>query len=284
MAIRLENVKYTYMPGTPFEKEALSGINLEIGDGELTAIIGHTGSGKTTLMQLFNGLLQPTEGRVIVDGEVLCRKTAAAIRRKVGYVFQYPESQLFEETVAKDIAFALKREKISREETEKRVLEAIETVGLDESFLERSIFELSGGQKRRVAIAGVIVSKPSYLLLDEPASGLDPAGKKEMLEFLKGLNDKGITVVFVSHDMDDVTETAKRVIVVDNGKIFADGTPREVFSRGGELKSCGLDTPEITKLFQALNERLPFIRPDVFSLEEGKNELMRLKCEGRLGL
>ena len=284
MAIRLENVKYTYMPGTPFEKEAISGINLEIGDGELTAIIGHTGSGKTTLMQLFNGLLQPTEGRVIVDGEVLCRKTAAAIRRKVGYVFQYPESQLFEETVAKDIAFALKREKISREETEKRVLEAIETVGLDESFLERSIFELSGGQKRRVAIAGVIVSKPSYLLLDEPASGLDPAGKKEMLEFLKGLNDKGITVVFVSHDMDDVTETAKRVIVVDNGKIFADGTPREVFSRGGELKSCGLDTPEITKLFQALNERLPFIRPDVFSLEEGKNELMRLKCEGRLGL
>ncbi len=284
MPIVLDNVTFTYSPDTPFERTAVKDCSLRIENGEFLAIIGHTGSGKTTLTQLMNGLLLPdkNKGTVTVDGELLTKKTAVDIRRKVGYVFQYPEHQLFEETVYKDIAFGLKRFKLSAEEEDKKIRRAAELVGLSEELLERSIYELSGGEKRRVAISGVIVSEPDYLILDEPASGLDPAGKNDILNFMKRMNEMGKTVIFISHSMDDVAENAKRVVVINEGNVAMDGTVSDVFSQFGTLRGYGLDVPELNKLFFRLNQRFPFVNPNVFTLKEAREEIRRLTDEGRL--
>ena len=286
MSLVLENVTFTYMPKTPFEKTALNDVSLSVESGEFTAIIGHTGSGKTTLLQHFNGLLIPdkNKGSVFVDGEKITKKNVRDVRMKVGYVFQYPEHQLFEETVFKDIAFGLKRLKLSDEEIKERVLAAAKTVDLDEALLERSVFELSGGEKRRVAICGVLVTNPSYLLLDEPASGLDPAGKREIMKLLKSLNDRGITIVFISHSMDDVAENARRVVIVNDGGIGLDGTPYEVFKNRELLTSWGLDVPEVTKLFDDLRIKSGLDIPHVIKISEGVKLVEKLKAEGRLKL
>ncbi|MBP5766550.1 MAG: energy-coupling factor transporter ATPase [Clostridia bacterium] len=284
MSLALENVTFTYMPKTPFEKTAINDVSLTVESGEFTAIIGHTGSGKTTLLQHFNGLLQPdkNKGSVYVDGEKITKKNLRDVRMKVGYVFQYPEHQLFEETVFKDIAFGLKRLKLSDEETRERVLAAAKTVELDEALLERSVFELSGGEKRRVAICGVIVTNPKYLLLDEPASGLDPQGKREIMKLLKSLNERGITIVFISHSMDDVAENARRVVIVNDGRIGLDGTPYEVFKNRELLTTWGLDVPEVTILFDNFARESGMDIPHVIKVSEGVELVRKLKAEGRL--
>ena len=287
MSIQLNNVTHTYMPGTPFEKVALENINLEIKEGEFVAVIGHTGCGKSTLVQHFNGLLKPDSGKgyVIVDGVGIEKKTLVDVRKKVGLVFQYPEHQLFEQTVYKDIAFGLRKLKLSEEEEAKRVFEAADMVGLDRTLMDRSVYELSGGQKRRVAIAGVLVMKPSYLVLDEPAAGLDPEGKNDMLRFAKKLNrEHGTTIVLISHCMEDVADYAGRVIVMDDGKIILDGTSQYVFSKHELLKSIDLDIPEITKLFLELKKLNPDVDDNVFTVDDAVNavEAMRLKGVCRL--
>lgn len=281
MSIKLTNVSHTYMPKTPFEKTALKNIDLEIEQGEFVAVIGHTGCGKSTLVQHFNGLLRPDSGEVSIDGVVLEKKNTMELRKKIGLVFQYPEHQLFEETVYKDIAFGLKRMKLSPAEQEKLILDAAEKAGLDRSLMDRSVYELSGGQKRRVAIAGVIVMNPSYLVLDEPAAGLDPEGKNEMLRFAKRLNkEQGTTIVLISHCMEDVAETAERVIVMDDGEILMDGRTSYVFSKHEILKEKGLDVPEITGLFIRLHQENAEVNPNIFTVKEGVEEIKRLQRKG----
>lgn len=281
MSIRLVNVTHTYMPKTPFEKVALKNVTLEIREGEFVAVIGHTGCGKSTLVQHFNGLLRPDSGEVYVDGVKLEKKNTAALRKKIGLVFQYPEHQLFEETVYKDIAFGLKRLKLPPEEQEKRVYAAAEKVGLDRSLMERSVYELSGGQKRRAAIAGILVMEPAYLILDEPAAGLDPEGRKEMLRFAGKLNrEQGTAIVLISHSMEDVAETAGRVIVMEDGEIVMDGTPAGVFSHYELLQSKGLGVPEITGLFIRLHRVCPEVSPQVFTVEQAVAEIRRLQEKG----
>ncbi len=284
MSIVVKNLKHIYMPKTPFEKEALKGINLEIEKGDFAAIIGKTGSGKSTLIQHFNGLLLPTEGEVNIDGVAVTKKNLSDIRKKVGFVFQYPEHQLFEDTVFKDIAFGLKRFKLSEEEVKEKVYSAAKLVGLDESLFERSVFELSGGEKRRVAICGVLVLAPSYLLLDEPASGLDANGRREMLSLLNKLNNSGVTVILVSHSMDDVAEYAKRVTVINDGLVALDGTPEEVFSKRDLLRSMDLDVPEVTGMFMDFSEKSGIPLPTVVKKEQGRDLLIKLISEGRFSL
>ena len=283
MSIQLNNVTHTYMPGTPFEKVALENINLEIKEGEFVAVIGHTGCGKSTLVQHFNGLLKPDSGKgsVIVDGVGIEKKNLVDVRKKVGLVFQYPEHQLFEQTVYKDIAFGLRKLKLSEEEEAKRVFEAADMVGLDRNLMDRSVYELSGGQKRRVAIAGVLVMKPSYLVLDEPAAGLDPEGKNDMLRFAKKLNrEHGTTIVLISHCMEDVADYAGRVIVMDDGKIILDGTSQYVFSKHELLKSIDLDIPEITKLFLELKKLNPDVDDNVFTVDDAVNAIEKMRLKG----
>lgn len=280
MSVKLENINCIYMPKTPFEKTALFDINIEIEKGELVGIIGHTGSGKSTLLQHFNGLIMPpknSDGKVIIDGEILTKKNVRDIRKKVGYVFQYPEYQLFEETVYKDIAFGLKKLKLTEEEERSAVLKAAETVGLSEDILEKSVYDLSGGQKRRVAIAGVIVMNPDYLILDEPAAGLDPAGKTDILSFAKKLREeRGTAVVIVSHSMEDIAEIADRIIVMNDGRIVMDGSPCEIFSKKEKLNEIGLSVPEITDLFIRLNAEFPWISKEVYTVEDSVKVLANL--------
>lgn len=284
MSILIKDLKYTYMPKTPFEKTAIHDISLEIRKGEFVAVIGHTGSGKSTLLQHLNGLLLPTEGEVFIDGEKITKKNLSEIRRKVGFVFQYPEHQLFEDTVYKDIAFALKRFKLSNEEIDAKVRKAANTVGLDEALFENSVFDLSGGEKRRVAICGVLVSDPSYLLLDEPASGLDGKGRRDMLALLKKLNSEGVTIVLISHSMDDVAEVADRIILINEGTVALDGTPGEVFSKEELLASMSLDVPEVTKLFNDFSKRSGIPLPTVTTALQGREIIRMLINEGRLVL
>ena len=259
MPIVIEGLTHTYMPGSPFQATAVQEISLTIGDGEFTGLIGPTGSGKSTLIQHLNGLLRPTAGRVLVDGvDVSAKETdRRAIRRKVGLVFQYPEHQLFEETVAKDIAFGPKTLGLDAPEIERRVRAACESVGIHHAELaDRSIYELSGGQMRRVAIAGVLAMEPSVLVLDEPAAGLDPRGREDILHMIKRLHaERAITVVMVSHSMEDVARTVNRIVVMDRGRVVMDGLPTEIFSRGEELRDMGLDVPEAVRLADALRER-----------------------------
>ncbi len=274
MSLKVENLFYTYMKGTPFEKEALNNVSLEIGDGEFVGIIGHTGCGKSTLVQHFNGLLKPEEGRVFIDGELMNKKSLKEMRKKVGMVFQYPEYQLFEETVYKDIAFGLKNEKLSKEEERERVLHAARITGLEEDLLEKSVFELSGGQKRRAAIAGVVVMRPEILVLDEPAAGLDPEGRETILDFARRICDEdGVSVVLVSHSMEDIARVADRVIVMNDGTVEMEGTPEEIFSQSTRLEEIGLTAPQISKLFDKLSQEFPQIPRKVFTVEKAADIL-----------
>jgi len=255
--IEVKNLTHIYMPGSPFESRALDNICLKIEDGEFIGVIGHTGSGKSTLVSHLNALEKNAPGCVFVNGKDLGAKNTnlSEIRREVGLVFQYPEYQLFEETVEKDIAFGPANLKLPAEEIRQRVLAAMALVGLDESLRSVSPFNLSGGQKRRVAIAGVLAMNPSILILDEPAAGLDPAGRRAMLELIRGIHESGVTVVMVSHSMDDVGKYCSRLYVLDHGKIAFEGAPAEVFMHGEALREIGLDVPECAKLAVTLREK-----------------------------
>ena len=254
--IKAENVNYIYQQGMPFERQALYDVNIEIKDGSLVALIGHTGSGKSTLIQHFNALVKPTSGKIIINGiDVIAPKAdLRLVRKTVGLVFQYPEHQLFEETVYKDIAFGPKNMGFSDEEIDKRVRESAALVGLKEKHLTRSPFDLSGGQKRRVAIAGVLAMNPKVLILDEPTAGLDPKGRDEILATIKKLHEenKEMIIIFVSHSMEDVAKTAERVIVMNDGHVEMQGTVAEVFAQAEHLQKIGLNVPQVTLLTDKL--------------------------------
>lgn len=254
--IKAENVNYIYQQGMPFERQALYDVNIEIEDGSLVALIGHTGSGKSTLIQHFNALVKPTSGKIIINGiDVTAPKgDLRLVRKTVGLVFQYPEHQLFEETVYKDIAFGPKNMGFSDEEIDKRVRESAALVGLKEKHLTRSPFDLSGGQKRRVAIAGVLAMNPKVLILDEPTAGLDPKGRDEILATIKKLHEenKEMIIIFVSHSMEDVAKTAERVIVMNDGHVEMQGTVAEVFAQAEHLQKIGLNVPQVTLLTDKL--------------------------------
>ena len=272
MSIVIEHLNYVYMQGGPYETRALDDVSLTIHDGEFIGLIGHTGSGKSTLVQHLNGLILPTSGKITVDGMDLAEKGTdrRAIRRRVGLVFQYPENQLFEETVAKDIAFGPKNLGLDEEEIDRRVRTAMRRVALDyDKLAQRSVFELSGGQMRRVAIAGVLAMEPQTLVLDEPCAGLDPKGREEILGLISDLHrESGATIVMVSHSMDDVAALAERVIVMNHGKVAMDGTPREIFSRGEELRAIGLDVPHAVELAQKLREKGFDVPEGIYKIEE----------------
>ena len=258
MSITVKDLTYIYEQGTTYEKRALSHINLEIGAGEFIGLIGHTGSGKSTLIQTLNGLIRPTEGSVYYNDEDIFSEKGEMrkLRQKIGLVFQYPEYQLFETTVGKDIAFGPKNMGLGEEEIKDRVKRAMEIVGLAPEISDKSPFDLSGGQRRRVAIAGILAMEPEYLILDEPTAGLDPRGREEILDEVASLHkQRGITVILVSHSMDDVAEYVERIIAMDKGTIRYDGSPGEVFSHEAELKTMGLDVPQATQLSNRLRER-----------------------------
>ena len=280
MSIKTENLTHIYMPGSPFEKTALNNVSIEIKDGEFVALIGHTGSGKSTLIQHFNGLLEATSGKIIVDDVDITDKNIKLtdIRKKVGLVFQYPEYQLFEETIAKDIAFGPRNLGLSEEEIQKRVIKSMEMVGLDyETYKDRSPFDLSGGQKRRVAIAGVIAMEPTTLILDEPTAGLDPKGRDDILGQIKKLhNDYNMTVIIVSHSMEDVANIADRIIVMNHGKVALEGTPGEVFKEVDKLESIGLAVPQVTYLIRELRAKGFDISDSIFTIEEAKKALLSI--------
>ena len=272
MSIVIEHLNYVYMQGGPYETKALDDVSLTIHDGEFVGLIGHTGSGKSTLVQHLNGLILPTSGQITVDGMDLADKNTdkRAIRRRVGLVFQYPENQLFEETVAKDIAFGPKNLGLDEAEIDRRVRTAMRRVALDyDKLSQRSVFELSGGQMRRVAIAGVLAMEPQTLVLDEPCAGLDPKGREEILGLISDLHrESGATIVMVSHSMDYVAALAERVIVMNHGKVAMDGAPREVFSRGEELRAIGLDVPQAVELAQKLREKGFDVPEGIYKIEE----------------
>ena len=283
MPIEVRNLVHTYMPGTPFEARALKGVSLAIEDGAFIGIIGHTGSGKSTLITHLNGLEPSEPGVVFVNGIDLGAKDTdlIAVRRTVGMVFQYPEYQLFEETVAKDVAFGPKNLELDDAEIEKRVAMAIAQVGLDPATAQKSPFELSGGQKRRVAIAGVLAMQPSILILDEPAAGLDPAGRREMLELIRAIHDSGVTVVMVSHSMDDVGRYCDRLFVLNKGEIAYSGTPAEVFVHDTRLHDIGLDVPECAKLARVLRSGGFSIPQDAYRMEDVAAAIIANLREGR---
>ena len=275
MAIEVIHVTHTYMPGSPFQSTAIHDVSFTINDGEFVGIIGHTGSGKSTLIQHFNALLPPTSGKIIVDGLSLQdpETSKKVIRQKVGLVFQYPEHQLFEETVAKDIAFGPKNLGLTEEEIDVRVKKAFNQVGLNyEEYAERSPFELSGGQMRRVAIAGVLAMEPKILVLDEPTAGLDPSGRDDILQMIKSLHEEDqITVIMVSHSMDDISKLATRILVMSEGKLVADGTPKEIFSQKTFMESIGLGVPQATQLAHALHYAGWDIPTDIYTIDEVAN-------------
>ena len=283
MPIEVKNLTHIYMEGTPFEARALDSVSLSIRDGEFIGVIGHTGSGKSTLIAHLNALDRPEPGTVFVNGMDLGAKDAdlANVRRTVGLVFQYPEYQLFEETVAKDIAFGPRNLKLPEDEVQARVRRAMEMVGLAERYADRSPFDLSGGQKRRAAIAGVLAMEPSILILDEPAAGLDPVGRREMLDLVKRIHEAGTTVVMVSHSMDDVGRLCDRLIVLEHGHVAFTGTPAEVFRHGDELRAIGLDVPECARLAAALREKGFSLPEDIYSYDDVRSALLKmLKGEG----
>lgn len=277
MPIQIQQLDHTYLPGSQLAYPALSGISLTIQDGEFLGIIGHTGSGKSTLIQHLNGLLLPTSGSVLVDGlDTREKKLRKQIRSLVGMVFQYPEYQLFEETVARDVAFGPKNMGMPEAEIETHVTEALRLVGLNPGeFAEKSPFELSGGEKRRAALAGILAMRPKYLVLDEPMAGLDPRGRHEILALIESLRrDFGTGIVMVSHSMDDVAMFADRIAVLDKGSLFMVDTPEAVFSHSAELLNMGLNLPQATQLVRALRERGVAIEQDYFRMEELAQDLI----------
>ena len=278
--IKTENLTYVYGEKTPFEHIAVENVNIDIAEGEFVGIIGHTGSGKSTLIQHFNGLLKATGGKIFIDGEELLwddKKKLREMRFKVGLVFQYPEYQLFEETVYKDIAFGPKNMGLDDKEIDKRIRDTVKLVGLDEGVLEKSPFELSGGQKRRVAIAGVMAMEPKVLILDEPTAGLDPKGRDRILGQIKEYHEqKKNTVMLVSHSMEDVAKNASKILVMNNSKLFCYDTPVNVFKRADELEKMGLSVPQITSVFNRLKALGLPIEDDVYTVEYGKKLIMKL--------
>lgn len=271
------NLIFEYSKGTPFKKNALKDVSVSFEKGEVVGIIGHTGSGKSTLLQCLNGLLKPDSGEVLLNGENIhkSKKTVRECRFKVGLCFQYPEYQLFESTVYKDVAFGPKNMGLSETEIDKRVRDAVKFSGLSEDYLERSPFDLSGGEKRRVAMAGVISMEPDVLILDEPTAGLDPTGKKSLLSFIKDYNKKtGNTVIFISHNMDDVASVADRVVVMNGGKIALNGTVDEVYSQGEKLFSLGLDVPDITQIFLKLRDEGFDVPQNIYTVEDATAVLL----------
>ena len=277
--LEVKNLHHIYSVGTPFEHAALADVSFAVERGEFIGVIGHTGSGKSTLMQHLNGLLKPTSGNILLDGEDIWsnKKLTRQARFRVGLVFQYPEYQLFEETVYKDIAFGPRNMKLSNEEVDRRVREAAAAVGLTEQQLEVSPFDLSGGQKRRVAIAGVIAMEPEVLILDEPTAGLDPSGREDILAHIDGYRrTKNATVMMVSHSMSDVAKMADRLLVMSDARLAMDGTPKEVFSRAQQLLDMGLDIPEVTRVFLKL-QQMGVPVEQVFTLEQAVAELQRVK-------
>lgn len=279
MGITLKNVSYTYQAGTPFEGRALFDINLEIKDGSYTAFIGHTGSGKSTIMQLLNGLNVPTEGSVTIDDKVITatskNKDIKSIRQKVGLVFQFPESQLFEETVLKDVAFGPQNFGVSEENAEKLAREKLAMVGIKEEFFDKNPFELSGGQMRRVAIAGILAMEPQVLVLDEPTAGLDPKGRKELMTLFKDLHQSGMTLVLVTHLMDDVADYADFVYVLEAGKLVLSGKPKDVFQDVDFLESKQLGVPKITKFADRLVKRGLSLQSLPITIDEFKEAIKR---------
>jgi len=279
MSIQVRNLSHIYSKGLPDEQLALDNINFDIYDGEVVGIIGHTGSGKSTLLQHLNGLLKPEDGTIIVGGVDITKPGVAMrdIRRRVGLVFQYPEYQLFEETVALDVAFGPKNLGLRQDEIDDRVQEALELVGLDyEEVKDRSPFDLSGGQKRRVAIAGVIAMKPQVLILDEPTAGLDPGAHKEIMNMIKEVHgSEHNIIIFVSHNMADVAELSDKVMVMDRGKLITVGTPTEVFAQRNRLAAIGLDVPPVTDMMYMLKERGISVSTNVLNIKEAEEELYR---------
>ena len=279
MPIEIKHLDHIYMPGSPFETKALDDVTLTIGDGEFVGLIGHTGSGKSTLVQHLNGLMKPDHGSVIVDGMDVSDKNTdlREIRRRVGLVFQYPEHQLFEETVRKDVSFGPRNLGCSEQEIEERVVKACHQVGLSDEKLDMSPFDLSGGNKRRVAIAGVLAMRPRVLVLDEPTAGLDPRGRNELLELIRGLHDEeGNTIVMVSHSMDDISALAQRIIVMNEGRVSMDGTPREVFAHPQELVDMHLGVPAAAQLAMELRKRGYNLPDNVYTLDEMRSLILAM--------
>lgn len=281
--LQIENLTHTYGVGTPFQKDAVKDISFSVKEGEFLGIIGHTGSGKSTLIQHLNGLLKPTSGRILLNGRDIWAnpKNIRSVRFQIGLVFQYPEYQLFEETVYKDIAFGPINMGRTGADLDACIREAAKLVGLPEETLDKSPFELSGGQKRRVALAGVMAMRPKILILDEPTAGLDPAGRENLLANIRDYHrNSGGTVILVSHSMDEIAQNVSRILVLKSARILMDGTPLEVFSHAEELLSAGLDVPQITRVAMALRERGIAINPAVYTVEDLKQELLRLRREG----
>lgn len=278
MSIKIENLSYTYMPKTPFEKKALININCEFYDGEFIVLIGHTGSGKSTLIQHLNGLLKPTEGKIIVDDiDITDKKVKLTnIRKNIGLVFQYPEYQLFEETIEKDIKFGPKNLGLSEEEITRRVKRAMKMVDLDyDTYKDKSPFDLSGGQKRRVAIAGVIAMEPKVLILDEPIAGLDPKGRDDILNQIRKLHDDyKITTIMISHSMEDVAKVADRVVVMNHGSIVLDGKVSDVFKEVDVLEDIGLGVPQVTYLLRELRKKGFDISDDIYTIKDAKKAIL----------
>ena len=275
--IQTKGLTYRYGIGTPFEKTAVDHVDLEIESGSFVGIIGHTGSGKSTLIQHLNGLLKPTEGSILLDGKDIWAEKAqmCQVRFRVGLVFQYPEYQIFEETVAKDIAFGPRNMGLAEEEVQARVKETAAIVGLSDDILEQSPFLLSGGQKRRVAIAGVMAMRPEVLILDEPTAGLDPRGREEILEEIKAYRRQtGATILLVSHSMEDVARHAQQILVMNAGKVFCYGTVENVFRRSQELQAIGLAVPQITRVCNALRAKGIPLAEDIFTVEQAKEQLI----------
>ncbi len=283
--IRTENLTHVYGTGTPFERAAIQDVCLQIEQGDFIGVIGHTGSGKSTLMQHLNALMKPTSGKIYFKGEDIWQKgyDLHAMRFHVGLVFQYPEYQLFEETVAKDIAFGPKNMGLSKDEIEERVLESIRMVGLSEEILSQSPFDLSGGQKRRVAIAGIMAMRPNILILDEPTAGLDPCGREEILAQIRAYHQTaGNTVLLVSHSMEDIAKNAQKVLVMQNGKLVLFDSTQRVFEQADELVRIGLDVPQLTRVFLDLRKKGYDVERSVFSPERAAEALMDyMKKKGR---
>lgn len=280
MSIKIENLTHVYMQNGPFEKKALDDVNIDIKDGEFVALIGHTGSGKSTLIQHMNGLLEATSGKIIVDGDDITKEGVklSDVRKKVGLVFQYPEYQLFEETIEKDISYGPTNLGLDKDEIHRRVIKSMEMVGLDYEFYKnKSPFDLSGGQKRRVAIAGVVAMEPKILILDEPTAGLDPKGRDDILDQIKILHEKyNMTIILVSHSMEDVAKIAEKVIVMNKGKVALQGTPSEVFKEVDTLEKIGLGVPQVTYLMRELRNKGFNVSDEVYTIEQCKKELLKI--------